>query len=108
MASSKEIQEKINQLQTQLSKLNTELEQAQTAEAEKAIDAELVQLAEIIHTRMCNSNHVDQCSWYYETWANDGYSREKYLIRARKLQDVCREIQVSVDDAIKIIDAMGR
>ncbi len=106
MASSKEIQEKINQLQTQLSKLNTELEQAQTAE--KAIGAELVQLAETIHTRMCNSNHVDQCSWYYETWANAGYSRENYLNRARKLQDLCREIQVSVDDAIKIIDAIGR
>lgn len=106
MASSKEIQEKINQLQTQLSKLNTELEQAQTAE--KAIGAELVQLAETIHTRMCNSNHVDQCSWYYETWANAGYSRENYLNRARKLQDLCREIQVSVADAIRIIDAIGR
>lgn len=106
MASSKEIQAKIDQLQSQLGELNSELEQAQTAE--NAIGAELVQLAEAIHTQMCKSNHVDQCSWYYETWAITGFRREEYLIRARKLQDVCRELQVSVDDAIKIIDAMGQ
>jgi hypothetical protein len=44
-----------------------------------------VNLAEIIHSTFCHHNHADACDWYYNSWKNPEYARNKYLNIARKV-----------------------
>lgn len=49
-------------------------------------------IARLLHEQFCNSNHVDQCSWYYETthhglaedWTRPTHAR--YLAKAAKVE----------------------
>lgn len=49
-------------------------------------------IARLLHEQFCNSNHIDQCGWYYETtrhglaedWTRPTHQR--YLERARKVE----------------------
>lgn len=49
-------------------------------------------IARLLHEQLCNSNHIDQCSWYYETTHNglaDDWSRPthaRYLAKAAKVE----------------------
>ena len=60
-------------------------------------------IARLLHEQLCNSNHIDQCGWYYETThhglADDwsGPTHARYLAKAAKVEaagftylDVCR------------------
>ncbi len=57
-------------------------------------------LAELIHSKMCRSNHTDGCGWYYEKW--DGFgnnsTRLSYLKKANDILE-----KVSYKDAAFII-----
>lgn len=55
-------------------------------------------LAEVIHNKMCRWNHIDGCSWGYESWADIGRAREKYLKKAVGILKV-----VDYETAINVI-----
>lgn len=49
-------------------------------------------IARLLHEQFCNSNHIDQCSWYYETvrhglaedWSRSTHAR--YLEKAQRVE----------------------
>ena len=49
-------------------------------------------IARLLHEQFCNSNHIDQCSWYYETTHHglaDDWSRPthaRYLAKAARVE----------------------
>jgi hypothetical protein len=55
----------------------------------------------ILHDSTCNSNHTDDCDWYYEipkgvhNW--EGRIHQDYLKRARKILIKCEEIGAKYD-----------
>ena len=66
---------KIKELQEQIFKLEKEQALFETEHPEYI-------LAEMIHSKMCRWNHVDGCSWDYESWEKIGDSRQRYLDKA--------------------------
>lgn len=47
---------------------------------------ERFRLAEIIHSKTCHSNHIDQCGFDYENWTNNsGGTRQRYLVKADEI-----------------------
>jgi len=68
MKTSKQLQSEIEVLQSQL---------IQAIELEKnhpKINVKVAQLADMLHERMCFSNHADQCGYGYESWPPEGGS----------------------------------
>lgn len=43
------------------------------------------EIAEAIHSSKCRLNHIDQCSWDYETWDITCSTRQYYLTQADTL-----------------------
>ena len=41
---------------------------------------EYIKIAEILHNGLCNTNHTDGCSWFYESWENPGWTRMRYYL----------------------------
>ena len=73
-----EKEKKINELQEKIDELKRELEDEKTK-------PEDIRVAEALHELLCHSNHVDQCSWEYESWDNLGSTRKRYLNMADAL-----------------------
>lgn len=51
------------------------------------------ELAEILHSKLCRSNHDDQCGWYYKSFSDlplDA-TRRRYLDKAEALLEVIRD-----------------
>jgi hypothetical protein len=48
------------------------------------------ELAELLHSKLCRSNHADQCDWMYRKWEDEqiGYARKQRLEQARRLLSV--------------------
>ena len=42
-------------------------------------------LADLIHEKMCHSNHTDECDWYYDRGDWNCWSRREYLEKARNI-----------------------
>lgn len=42
-------------------------------------------IADLLHSKMCNASHEDQCSWYYEPWNEPSYAKRRYLAKASRL-----------------------
>lgn len=57
------------------------------------------ELAEFLHTELCNHNHTDGCGWFYEGNDWEGYAHKKYLEKANKIL----ETEVCIEDIKKII-----
>ena len=64
------------------------------------------QLAESLHSLLCNWNHIDGCGWGYEfknkkpDW--NGNAHSQYLAKARKLIGKCKERGISTSEALEI------
>lgn len=43
------------------------------------------QLAELLHEQYCQYNHTDGCDWFYCTWENPRWARQRYLDWAGRL-----------------------
>lgn len=58
------------------------------------------ELAEFLHSKLCNRNHTDGCSWYYhkDDWNN--YAHKEYLDKAKKML----ETELYIEDIKKIIE----
>ncbi len=43
------------------------------------------EIATLLHEKMCNSDHVEQCDWTYDIGDWSQHSRKEYLKMAKKL-----------------------
>jgi len=55
------------------------------------LDRDPRDVADYIHHKTCNSNHIDGCSYNDESWDQAGASKLRYLERARKILELSRE-----------------
>lgn len=64
------------------------------------------ELAKTLHGMLCQWNHTDGCSWYYETKAKQddwtGYTHGVYLAKAQKLIGKCNEHNIDPADAVEM------
>lgn len=66
---------------------------------------ERFRLANFLHNKFCNSNHVDGCSWFYEedglniNW--EGYTHKKYLTKAENILKV-----ISFEQAVNVVKCL--
>jgi hypothetical protein len=70
---------------------------------------ESYQLAERLHTLLCNWNHCDGCSWYYTSWEkyNGAFSdptRGDYVRKAEKLIEAAKRRGVDPSDLLDIFN----
>jgi hypothetical protein len=68
------------------------------------------ELAELIHSKECRYNHIDQCGWMYENDPNytetkwqSGWAHKDYLAKTEKL---INKLQMDVNDIAKVIEAL--
>lgn len=64
----------------------------------KTISKEVEQLAEELHNKLCHSDHVYGCWWYYDTGNWSEPVRIKYAEKASKILEI-----VDLDTAMKIV-----
>lgn len=75
---------------TEISRLEKEIERLKKQKQEFESLAPDIQLAQILHTLLCKSDHTDHCGWQYES--NDKYfspntAKNAWLTKARNLLD---------------------
>ena len=93
------IEEQIKTHQQALVELNAQLVLAQQENPE-------YQLAKELHGMQCHWNHTDGCSWFYEIknkvddWS--GSAHGTYLKKAQSLIHKCKQVGVTVDQAMTI------
>ena len=63
------------------------------------ISKEVKELAILLHKKICNSNHIDQCSFEDDNW--DSYANKHYVEKAKKILKVA-----SFSEAMKVISAL--
>ena len=85
-----------------------EHELAQKKEDKRKFEAMPVeyQIADILHSTLCDHNHTDACSWYYRTWndyvyGSDKYTRDEYVDKAKSMLAVADK-----DTIFKIINLL--
>jgi len=42
-------------------------------------------LAEVLHKKLCHSNHTDGCSWMYGDWSKPTYAHGHYYDKAERM-----------------------
>lgn len=84
-----------------IKKLELEIERLKKQQEEYDKKPDDIKLAETIHANQCRHNHVDQCSWDYETWDKIGRVRQNYLDKSRKLLE--KYNPKTVNNIIKIL-----
>lgn len=78
-----------------------ELEQRRKELKDSLVPADQ-RVANLLHGSLCNANHIDQCSWSYESWENPGATRKRYLAKAQMLlseytfEDISRAFEIIV------------
>lgn len=92
-----EYEDEILDFERQLKKKREELKEAKKEAAERS---PLHDLAITLHDMLCNWNHTDGCSWFYEKEWTD-YTHSKYLEKASRLLLSCEAI--GVKDPIKVL-----
>ena len=65
-----------------IEELEKEIKELKKKKTEFELMNDNERLAEILHSKLCRSNHTDGCGWYYESWENVGYARKQYLDKA--------------------------
>ena len=98
------IKEKFDELNEKIEKLETE----RTKVEEKLRDFEALpenkKLAEMLHAKLCHSNHTDGCGWFYGGWNNMRSSHTAYLEKAERLIKFGDAHQVSPHLLLEMLD----
>ena len=90
----------INNLQ-KIKKLEEEAEQSrERINKIKSMSID-VELAELLHEKLCRSDHTDHCGWYYDSWSGMGVERNNYLEKSRNILKI-----VDIGLAEKIINCL--
>jgi hypothetical protein len=90
-------------LKEKIAQLQSELKEAQKEEQQLASGSP-VAIANLLHEKMCHHNHIDGCSWGYETWDMPKGTRADYVKRARKLLANCKAEGIHASQLVAIIE----
>ena len=64
------------------------------------------ELAETFHLTLCGWNHTDGCGWFYESWNDPGYSRNKYLDIVHQIIKICNS-RLTKEEIIEIVKILA-
>ena len=94
--SKEELLKQKEQLEKTLARVNEELDR-------KVNQTE--RLANFLHSRLCNWNHIDGCSWEYSSWDKPCSTRIGYRKKAESLIDYTNQHMIgSTTDEEKVVD----
>ena len=93
--------EKIQKKKADIVKLKADIQKLEIEQALFDVKEPKYKLAEIIHDKMCRSNHTDGCGWDYESWETPSYSRIMYLEKAEHILSL-----VNYETAVLVIKNM--
>lgn len=48
-------------------------------------------LAELLHSRFCNQDHMEVCDWHYGSWDKPTHAHSRYLQKAEKALEMYDE-----------------
>jgi len=91
----------MNQFDSLIKEKEEELARLKTQKAEYNKLKPEWKIADILHSRMCRLNHIDQCGWDYASWQKPDGTREEYL---KKALAILR--QVEFDKALAIVNIL--
>ena len=60
-------------------------------------------VANYIHRKTCTANHIDGCSYEYDSWDSPGSTRLRYLDRARKVLELSREHGIDLRELLEVL-----
>jgi hypothetical protein len=69
----------VKEIQSEIDKLQKELEYTKQQELKSRYSVAQKQLAELLHDKFCNHNHTDGCGWYCDKGDWSEYSRQEYI-----------------------------
>lgn len=93
----KNLDAEIAELEIKLAKLNEKKKKFESLSPK-------IKVAEVLHEYLCFSNHVDGCSWGYESWNNPGHDRQRYLRKAEAAIEVMKVFNFEDKDIIPFIE----
>jgi hypothetical protein len=91
-----------DEIKEQIAELQSKLKAAQKAEQELESGSP-VAIANLLHSTLCIHNHIDGCSWEYETWENPGSTKLDWRHKAEKLLANCKREGITVKQLVKMI-----
>ena len=92
-----------------IKELRKEADRLEAADREFDALSEIEKLAITLHDMLCHWNHIDGCSWTYEStkgrhdWT--GHAHSAYMQKAIIVKAICDRNHISVDAAIEILKA---
>jgi len=60
-------------------------------------------VADYIHRKTCNSNHIDGCSYNDESWGQAGITKLRYLGRAGKILELSRKHGIDLRELLEVV-----
>ena len=76
------------------------------AELEKKVD-QTERLADFLHEKLCNWNHIDGCGWEYSSWDKPCDTRMRYRAKAQSLMDYAEHNMItSAEDEEAFVDSI--
>jgi len=81
------IDDQIEETTNKLKELKKEKEEIKKEKRRSNLDEEVINIAEILHEKLCTYNHTDGCGWFYGKWSDENlqYSKKEYYDKASEL-----------------------
>lgn len=57
-------------------------------------DPNIQKIADILHENLCDQEHTERCGWFYDSWENPHYDRNKWYKKAEKVSEKFNADQV--------------
>ena len=91
------IDKEIKELESKIDKLKKEKEDLEKSIRKSRFDSFTIEVAELLHEKLCHVNHTDMCSWYYGEWDDEtlNYAKEFYYEKAKKLIEFLYNYNIS-------------
>jgi hypothetical protein len=69
-------------------------------------DMTIYDLAELMHTKLCTWNHIDQCAWHYRSEPDRWETSWEHQTYLKKARSVVEKTGLEPDDIAKVIKAI--
>lgn len=66
----------------------------------------IYELAELMHTKLCTWNHIDQCAWHYRSAPDKWETSWEHKNYLEKAQNMVEKTGLEPDDIAKVIKAI--
>ena len=98
--------DKITEIEEKLKTRKKEIAELEAALVRAKKEPPNQKLARTLHCMLCNWNHTDGCSWFYEVKNKDedwtGWAHGEYLKKANMLIHQCEQKGIEVDRALEV------